>query len=249
MAAGGYSNAAGTFAPNSSKNPNMALYLSFLDIAGNGNNVANGTVNLTNYTGPLSIANLQIGNGGNVGHFIFGNAVEHDLLIPTVSLISGNLTSNDGSTLDIGSSLSIDSSGQLICDIDDSAGGLSLDTALASALSLGGGTGRIMLDFDGLGEGDGPFWGMRWEGNEVGVLEADLDQDGFTGNGSIVVEVNTSYFNPNSLTVGLMNDDGVEYTYIGFVSAVPEPTSAMALGAGAFVLLSRRPIKRGHSTE
>jgi hypothetical protein len=198
-------------------------------------------VDLSNYTGPLSIGSLNIGGSpAGVGHFVFGNAVNHDLLIATVSLIRGNLTSNDGSTLDIGSSLSIGSSGQLICDIDDSAGGLSLDTALASTLSLGGGTGRIILDFDGLAGGDGPFWGMRWEGNEVAALEADLDQDGFTGNGSIVVEVNTSYFNPNSLAVGLMNDDGVEYTYIGFANAIPEPATVFLLVPAGLFFIGRR---------
>jgi hypothetical protein len=110
-----------TFAPDSSANPNMALYISSLQIGVTGEfSNAVGTVDLTNYTGPLSIGSLTIGdtnyNAVGTGHFIFGNAVNNFLSVTTIGGGNGDLTINSGATIRVTGGMaigSINSIGQL----------------------------------------------------------------------------------------------------------------------------------------
>jgi hypothetical protein len=84
---------------------------------------------------------------------------------------------------------------------------------------LTGGAHAILLDFDTTGNTSaGPYWGFRWQGDHVADLTAYLNQNGFTGNGEILVEVNPTYFDLNDLTVGMTSANGVQYTFVGFVA-------------------------------
>ena len=112
----GFANGTTTFAPNSTTNPNVSMNLSVLSI---GTDSSNATVDLTNYTGPLSIGSLYIGNypgelGPGTGHFIFGNSTLNSLSIPTVEVDSGDLTINAGATLHVTAGMSVGPSGRFI---------------------------------------------------------------------------------------------------------------------------------------
>ena len=99
-------NSTATFAPDSSQNPNMSLYLSSLNIATGW--TATGTVDLTKYTGPLSIGSLNIGAGQlGVGHFIFGNAVNNQLTFGGLTISNGDITVNPAGTLNVTQGLTI----------------------------------------------------------------------------------------------------------------------------------------------
>ena len=215
-------NTTATFAPDSSTNPDISLYFSTLNLGVSGGSWGPrpiGTVNLTNYTGPLSIGTLNVGdltasynNTGGVGHFIFGNPVNNTLRVPTVLLTQGDMQVNAGAVAEIIDYLSIGSSGQLICHVSAQSSGLLLDNASASALSLGSGQDRIVLSFDSATLAGGPYYGLRWRGDHAATLQADLEA--FGGNGSIDVHFGTSGLSTADLTVGMMNVNGIDYTYV-----------------------------------
>ena len=95
-----------TFAPDSSLNPDMTLYLSTLSV-GSGYG-ANGTVDLTKYTGPLSIGTLQVGDGNSgSGQFTFGNATNNRLTFPSLTINNGSLNVNSGATLAVTNSFTL----------------------------------------------------------------------------------------------------------------------------------------------
>ena len=100
-----------TFAPDSSTNPDISLYISTLNLGVSGGSWGPrpiGTVDLTKYTGPLSIGTLNVGDNrasynqtGGVGHFIFGNSVNNRISFPSLYINQGDVTVNSGSTLEV----------------------------------------------------------------------------------------------------------------------------------------------------
>jgi formylglycine-generating enzyme required for sulfatase activity len=220
------------FAPNSVFNPEISLDVSTLTI-GSGN--SNGTLDLTNYTGPLSIGAMNIGDGGaGSGHFIFGNPVNNLLTFPSLTITNGDITINPRSTLKVTNTFSVSSRGQLKLNIGGTPGGLWIDSASTSALSLASGTGRITIDF---GNPDAPtpeYYGLKWKGDHLADLRARLNQYGHTGDGTIRIETSGAYAArcPLSLTLGIEN--GFIYTYLGLNAAIPaEMTIAHADGGGS----------------
>ncbi len=136
----------------------------------------------------------------------------------SISATGGLVEAVGYSTTRIGQSLSVSSSGQFLADTD----GLSLDNSASAGLSISGAADRITLDFNDMGGAtSGPFWGLRWAGNHVAALEADLNQNGFTGNGLINTSASAQYFDPTTLTVSTATFGGALYTYVGFPTTRP----------------------------
>ena len=234
----------GTFAVDSTANPNVSLNLTWLHV-GKGNG-ATGTVDLTKFTGPLSVQNLEIGapySTLGTGHFTFGNATLNRLSIPAVNIDNGDLNVNSGATLAVTSSLNINSTGSLVAQVGGLGSGLSIDNPSDNALSLAGGTGLIVLDFADPSGTTGNYWGLRWEGDHEAYLASLLDEGRFSGSGQIQVTLGGSSLDLDNLEVGVMQVGGVEYTYIGF-TVVPEPSTLALLGIGAASVLAYTGRKR-----
>ena len=191
--------------------------------------VSAGTLNLNSDAGSPSSSTLAFSSSGGATVF---NASQH---LSSLSATGGGLTVSPGSTIAMAGSLSV-VAGQILAH----TGGLSVDNASTSAVSLAATANRITLDFDSPGAFSGPFWGLRWEGNHVSALQATLNQNGFTGNGSIFVEANPAYFDFSSLTVGTTLVGGLTYTYVGFASTVPEPGTILLLLPASLLMLGRR---------
>jgi hypothetical protein len=226
----------GSFAPDSSKNPDMAFYLSSVNL-GTGYNTANngavgsasGTLDFTNYTGPLSIQGINIGGANGTGHFIFGNTANNRLSVPSVIVTKGDLTINQRSTLAVTSAITISSNGSLAVHVGGVAGGLSVENASNSALSLAAGANRMVIDFDDPDVRTPNYYGLRWKGDHVSQLQAKLNQYGYTGDGGIKIVANGAFVRNATLQLGLMTDGGITYTYLGFNA---EPNTQIPL-AGA----------------
>ena len=219
-----------TFAPDSSVNPDMTLYLSTLRV-GSGEGTS-GIVDLTKYTGPLSIGTLQVGDGNSGrGQFTFGNATNNQLTFSSLTINNGSLNVNSGATLAVTGGLTVGSGGSLVAQVGGLGSGLSLDNPANNALSLGGGAGRIWLDFGDPAGAAESYWGLRWEGDHEAYLASLLDEGQFSGTGQIQVAIAGSSLNLDNLDVGITQVGGVEYTYIGFGN-VPEPSTLTLLAAG-----------------
>lgn len=149
------------------------------------------------------------------GGFGILNAQQH---LYSISATGGSVDIVGFSTTHIANSLSVSSSGAVSDDTD----GLSIDNSSSSALSISGAADRIALNFDNMASSTtGPYWGLRWAGNHVAALEADLNQNGFTGNGTIYTNPTIEFFDPSTLTVGMTTVSGVLYTYVGFPTTRP----------------------------
>lgn len=115
---------AGSFAIDSALNPDVQLRLSRLSVGYSDvtNGPATGSVDLSKFTGPLSVNVLEVGSGAGggtrTGHFTAGNTTLSQLSIPTVSIGNGDVTIKSGATL----------------------------TATTMSIGTGGGTGGVILD-------------------------------------------------------------------------------------------------------
>jgi hypothetical protein len=208
-----------------------------LTISGTQTNSANaaiavsaGTLNLNSDAGSAAASTLALSASGGLTNV---NSSQH---LSSLSSTGGNVNVSSGFTLDLISSLSVASTGNILAHSD----GLSIDNPSASALTLTGTADQITLYFDTAVGSSGPYWALRWQGDHVAALEADLDEGGFDGNGSIFVEVNRAYFNTNNLTVATTMAGGLEYTYIGFASTTPEPVAFSLLLPAGLLLLGRK---------
>jgi hypothetical protein len=192
--------------------------------------VSAGTLNLDSDTGSSAASTVALSMSSGLANI---NASQH---LSSLSCTGGDVKLASGVTVDLASSLSVASTGYISTHSD----GLSIDNPSASALTLTGTPDQILLDFDTAVGSSGPYWALRWQGDHVAALEADLDQFGFTGNGSIEVEANRAYFDSNDLTVGTTTVGALEYTYIGFASTTPEPVAFSLLLPAGLMLLGRR---------
>ena len=231
------SSVSAAFVPDSSKNPDVSLYLSSLNIAAcnAGNGHASGTVDLTKFTGPLGMQSLNIGGSTGVGHFTFGNPTNNLLSLPSQTITNGDIAINERSTLKVTNSFSVSSNGQLKLRIGGVASGLVLDNASTSALSLASGAGRITLDF---GNPDAPtpeYYGLKWKGDHLADIRARLNQYGHTGDGTIRIETSGAFAArcPLLLTLGIEN--GFIYTYLGLNAAIPADIAIAHVGEGGSV--------------
>ncbi len=186
-----------------------------LNISGSQSNAANsaiaisaGTVNFNTDAGSAAAAHLSLSQSGGTTVF---NTPQH---LSSLSMMGGNIAVNSGDLTQIATALS-STGGQILAH----TGGMSVDNNSTTAVSLTGGAPAIVLDFDTPGNiSAAPYWALRWQGDHVAALTADLNQSGFTGNGEILVGTNPTYFNLNDLTVGLTSVNGVQYTFVGFVA-------------------------------
>jgi hypothetical protein len=132
----GYAGSAGTFAVDSTANPNVSLNLSTLHI-GYGES-SSGTVDLSKFTGSISVQDLEVGgnfNGLGRGQFTFGNATLNYLAVPTVQITNGGVNVNSGATLAVTSEFVIGQSG----------GVGSLNLAPSAGLQIGTPTQSIVM--------------------------------------------------------------------------------------------------------
>jgi hypothetical protein len=191
-----------------------------LAISGPQNNAANsavvikaGTVNFNSDTGSATASHLAISQSGGTTVF---NSPQH---LSSLSMTGGNSTVHSGDLMQIATTFSI-TGGQMSAYTS----GISIDSSSDTALSLTNVANSIVLDFDTVGNiSSGPYWGLRWIGDHVATLTSDLNQNGFTGSGAILVEANPTYFNLNALTVGTTSLNGMEYTFVGFANTAPGP--------------------------
>ena len=214
-----------SFAPNSVSNPDMGLYMSTLTL---GSGYSTGTMDLTNYTGPLSLGTLKIGGGGEgSGQFIFGNSICNRLTLVTAIDNRGALTVNKRSMLAVTSTMSISSSASIAVRVGGVSGGLSVENASGSGFSLAGGVGRMTIDFDDPDVRTANYYGFRWKGDHVSYLQSKVNQYGFTGDGGIKIVTNGAFVKNATLQISLAADNGVTYTYLGFNA---QPNTQVLLG-------------------
>jgi hypothetical protein len=186
-----------------------------LSISGSQSNAVNaaievsaGTVNFNTDAGTAAASHFSLSQSGGTTVF---NTPQH---LSSLSMTGGNITVNAGDLTQIATTLS-STGGQIFAH----TGGISVDNNSAAAVSLIGGAHAILLDFDTPGNmSAGPYWGFRWQGDHVADLTGYLNQSGFPGNGEILVEANPTFFDLNDLTVGTTSENGVQYTFVGFVA-------------------------------
>jgi hypothetical protein len=132
----GYASSAGTFVVDSTVNPNVSLNFSTLYLGyGDG---SFGTMDLTKFTGPISVQDLEVGGsraGLGRGQFTFGNATLNYLAVPTVQITNGSVNVNSGATLAVTSEFVIGQSG----------GVGSLNLAPSAGLQIGTPTQSIVM--------------------------------------------------------------------------------------------------------
>jgi hypothetical protein len=186
-----------------------------LDISGaqtNGTNsaiaIGDGSVNFNTDAGSAAVSNLAVSQSGGTTSI---NSPQH---LSSLLMTAGNINVKSGNLAQIAATLT-SSGGQIVAH----TGGISIDNDSATAISLTGGSPAILLDFDTPGNlSNGPYWALRWKGDHVAALASYLNQNGFNGNGQILVQANPAYFNLNDLTVGATSVNGVQYSFIGFVA-------------------------------
>jgi len=117
-----------------------------------GLNGGTGTLDLSKFTGPISIQGLNVGDdNGGTGYFTFGNATLNQLSVPVVNIDHGEVTVDSGATLQVTNQLLLAAKGTGTLTLMSNAGlqvlggatiGGTLNSAAGSVVS---GAGAVTL--------------------------------------------------------------------------------------------------------
>ncbi len=215
----------GAFAPDSALCPDVQLHFATLNLGwGSSKGVGNGVLDLSRYSGPLTIRRLALGTHDlSSGHFTFGSPGLGSLRLDEVDATTGSLTLNPGAMLAAASNLKIGAGATAVVDVGLTGSGLSIENPSAAALNLAPAAGRLTLRFADPASPSEFYWGLRWQGDHVAQLAAWLEGGRYHGDGRIQAVTTGTALNLEDLVVALRDEGGVPFTMIGFPNALWRP--------------------------
>lgn len=237
---------------------------------GSGTSSVNGTFDITGATLAAGGLNVQpefaVGRGLNATGLVRLGSGPGSVTGNTLLIGDNNAGGNAGGTgtvqmygtqFIVNNQLNVDVSGYVENYVSGNSSGFTVVNTAGGALALDNHASAMLLSFanpnftpDALN----PYWGFRWLAtdltdamNKATTLQGYVNEAGSlytSGDGRIDVAITGGLLSIADLRIDTFIDGGNHYAYVGFINAVPEPSSLAMLAFGMISLWLFRRNKK-----